>query len=109
MNRLDSRELYEWAAFEQVMGPIGKDREDYYNARLCHAIAMSVYGGKGRRPELKDYMPPWVNIHNPVTDNQDTALRMQADQIFGAIARNFERKEKVTNGNNHATPYKARV
>lgn len=109
MNRLDSRELYEWMAFEAVIGPIGLDRQDYYNAKICHTLYMTVWDGKGEPPEMSDHMPPWVDKKAPVTDKQDTHLRMQADSIFGAIARSFDSKEKIGSDNNHATPYKTRI
>lgn len=108
MHRIGSKELYEWMAFEQVMGPVGLDRQDYYNAKICHTLHMTVWDGKGKRPEMDDYMPPWVD-KKPVTDAHDTHLRMKADSIFGTIAKSFERKEKIGSDNNHATPYPSRI
>lgn len=46
---LDSREVTEWLAYEDVNGPLGQERLDYL-AGLVAATAVNVWKGKEERP-----------------------------------------------------------
>lgn len=110
--RMSAREMGGWIAYEQVCGPIGPERADIHVTRILHAIAMSVYGGKGKRPEITDFLPPWQQEDSKVSavDNDDR-LKLQAGQIFGSIAGHFERlerKEHIADGNHRSATHPAR-
>ncbi len=53
---MTSRELTEWAAFEQVYGPLGPERGDWQAAVVAHTIA-AANGAKNAK--LSDFLPQW--------------------------------------------------
>jgi len=56
--RVSSSELTEWAAYEQVFGPLGAVRDDIDMAILAATIYNAFAAkGKGKAPE--DFVPSW--------------------------------------------------
>ena len=75
-DRLSGRDLTEWAAFEQVYGPIlVHERIDVAQAMICTILANS--SGSKRRYELKDFLPRWDQA--PRTDE----VVGKMEQLFG--------------------------
>lgn len=54
---MDSAELTEWMAYEQLTGPLGPDRGDILHGIQTAVIANTV--AKGRKARPKDFVPKW--------------------------------------------------
>lgn len=76
MARISSRELTEWAVFEQEFGPLGQVRGDWQAALVAHTVA-SAMGGK-ERPKFKDFLLSWAPRRRQTGEEQL--------QIFKALA-----------------------
>lgn len=60
MRRISGRELAEWAAFEELYGPIGIEaRLDVAAALIAERITNCLTKSKGRPPTQDDFMPEW--------------------------------------------------
>lgn len=59
LNRISSKELTEWQAYERLAGPIGPRRDDVLTAEIAYVIA-SAFRGKGKEPKLEDFIPDWT-------------------------------------------------
>jgi hypothetical protein len=61
---MDSDEITEWMAYEQVTGPLGPARHD-----LLHGIQTAVIANtaiaKGRKAKPTDYIPEWDRNAEP--------------------------------------------
>lgn len=72
--RLDSRELSEWMAFEQIDGPLGGRRGDIQAAIVASTVAnVNLPRHKQRAPD--DYLPVW---DKPAAKSQQTPEEMWA-------------------------------
>lgn len=59
LDRIDSRELTEWQAYEQVAGPIGPGRDDLHAAIIAATIA-NLRRTKNQQPaKVADFLPEW--------------------------------------------------
>ncbi|MFH8369201.1 hypothetical protein [Streptomyces sp. NPDC018031] len=58
LSRISSRELTEWAAYEQLTGPLGGRRGDIQAAIIAATVANSQRS-RGRRAEPADFLPRW--------------------------------------------------
>lgn len=56
---MSSRELTEWAAFEQVYGPIGDERYDHLFAMLQSTLANVNREKKVKPYTFEQFMPGW--------------------------------------------------
>lgn len=57
-SRMGSAELTEWMAYEKITGPLGRRRHDIQAATISSTIA-NANRGKGRRLEVRDFLPPY--------------------------------------------------
>lgn len=55
---MTSSELTEWAAYENLTGPLGSKRADIQAATVAAAIA-NANRSKGRRAKITDFLIPW--------------------------------------------------
>lgn len=55
---IDSDELTEWMAYEQITGPLGPERGDVLHG-IQTAVIANAAGGKGRKAKPKDFIPAW--------------------------------------------------
>lgn len=59
LDRIDSRELTEWSAYERLAGPIGDERLDHLIAMLQATIANVNRGKNQKAYEAEAFMPRW--------------------------------------------------
>lgn len=57
--RVSSRELTEWAAYEQVSGPIGPERLDKLFGMLASVVANAQRSKRGRPYKPEQFIPKW--------------------------------------------------
>lgn len=58
LQRVSSRELTEWRAYESVAGPLGPERGDVQAAIIAATVA-NAFRGKGKPATPADFMPEW--------------------------------------------------
>ncbi|GGQ07796.1 hypothetical protein BKA00_007432 [Actinomadura coerulea] len=58
LERVSSRELSEWMAYERVAGPLGFDRADVQSAIVAATVA-NANRGKGKPLTPADFVPKW--------------------------------------------------
>lgn len=75
LERIDSRELSEWAAYEQVEGPLGGPREDVLAAIIASTVHNTAQSKKGKRVTPKDYLPQWDSRKSQTWQEQLAAVR----------------------------------
>lgn len=85
MNRIDSRELTEWSAYERVAGPLGPERDDLHTAMICTAITNAM---KGKGPDAKpeDFMPVWDEADQTPDGRRRPRPQTPEEQIAAAQA-----------------------
>lgn len=54
---MSSRELTEWAAYEQVTGPLGSPRTDLQTGIIAAAVVNAITGKARAKPG--DFIPKW--------------------------------------------------
>ncbi len=59
MDRIDSREVTEWQAYEIVAGPLGPARTDYLFGMLASVIANTSRPKKSRPYKAEQFVPKW--------------------------------------------------
>lgn len=59
LERIDSRELSEWAAYERVSGPLGPERLDVLAAIIASTVHNSATDKKSRKAKPRDFLPKW--------------------------------------------------
>lgn len=79
LERIGSRELAEWAAYEKITGPLGRRRSDIQAAIIAATVA-NANRGKGRAPKPADFLPQWDK--QPKTADQ---LWHKAQQLNAAM------------------------
>jgi hypothetical protein len=77
LDRIDSRELTEWEAYERVEGPVGIGRQDHLFAALMAVIANGNRGRGQRAYTASDFMPKW--------ETKAGAQEMDGDAMLRAI------------------------
>jgi hypothetical protein len=55
---IDSDELTEWMAYEQITGPLGPERGDLLHG-VQTAVIANAAAAKGRKAKPKDFIPTW--------------------------------------------------
>lgn len=58
LERFTEEELIRLIAYQNVYGPITRQRDDILTAQLSMMIT-APYGKKGHRPKIKDYLIQW--------------------------------------------------
>ncbi|GAA3223280.1 phage tail assembly protein T [Actinocorallia longicatena] len=56
--RISSAEITEWAAYEEIAGPLGPARGDIQTALVASTIA-NANRGKGPKAKIKDFLLTW--------------------------------------------------
>jgi hypothetical protein len=60
LNRISSRELAEWSAYERLTGLIGQRRDDILTAQLIMTIASLVKKENSPPLDIADFIPKWT-------------------------------------------------
>ena len=84
LERIDSRELSEWAAYEQVEGPLGGPREDVLAAMIASTVHNAAQTKKGKRVTPKDYLPQWDNRKAQTWEEQLAVVRAINTSLGGS-------------------------
>lgn len=85
---LDSHELSEWMAFEQVYGPLGPERVDLLFAMLMATVANAAPRRKGKSPATpKQFLPRWDQNRPQQTPEEQLALVYQLNAAFGGTVK----------------------
>lgn len=58
LDRMPSREITEWQAYERVAGPLGPARADVQSAIVAATVA-NANRGKGKPATPADFIPTW--------------------------------------------------
>lgn len=74
LGRVTSSELTEWAAYEQVYGPLGAVRDDILMAVMA-SLVHNVFAEKGKGKAPADFVPVW--------DQKPEDLAAKIRQAFG--------------------------
>lgn len=83
--RLDSRELNEWAAWEGLYGPLGPERQDRLNAILCSVIA-NANRGRGRKPyQPKEFLPEWIQSQAPDVADGTGRTELTGEELLAKV------------------------
>ncbi|MFD7429058.1 hypothetical protein ACFV6Z_18725 [Streptomyces sp. NPDC059818] len=56
---IDSAELTEWMAYEQISGPLGPERVDVLSSIVAATVANTARGKGQRAKEPADFLPKW--------------------------------------------------
>jgi hypothetical protein len=75
-SRLDSSELTEWMAYENMTGPLGRRRNDIQAATIAATIANANRGKGSRKFKLSDFLIPYGRSD-----------RQSPEQMLAAIKR----------------------
>lgn len=82
LRHIDSAELTEWMAYEQISGPLGPARADVH-AGIVAAVIYNANRGKGqkaRKPD--DFIPQW-DQRKPQTWQEQLAAIRAANEALG--------------------------
>lgn len=88
LERVDSRELSEWMAFERLEGPIGPWRRDFHAGMVASVLANIHRDKKKKKKPFSpdDFIPDW---DQPLKEEQS----MEEQQgIFRQMAQFFKAK-----------------
>lgn len=80
--RTDSRELSEWAAYEQVSGPIGPERADLHAAIISSTVANAF---SKRKFAPADFMPKWDRAPEQSWQEQLRIVRALNQSMGGTV------------------------
>lgn len=95
LRRTSSAELTEWAAYEQMAGPLGPERTDILIAQLCAVVANANRGKKGRPAKPKDFLPQWDRRRGePQSWQQTKSMARMLNAAFGGTVNGREAKQK---------------
>lgn len=85
--RIGSRELSEWAAYEQITGPLDGRRGDVQAAIVAATVANSQRG-KGQRPRgPMDFLPVWDKSAQRMTPEEMWQAAVKANTAMGGTVR----------------------
>lgn len=93
--RIDSRELTEWAAFERVEGPIGATRTDGQAGIIASTFA-NAHRKKGAKAfEVDDFVPKWEELGAKAFEEEVVDLDPEAQRMamFKALGGRMPREE----------------
>lgn len=85
--RLDSSELTEWMAYENMTGPLGRRRQDIQAATIAATIANANRGKGGKKFKMSDFLIPY-----------EESGRKSPQQMLAAIKRLNKSMGGVENG-----------
>lgn len=91
LDRIPSRELTEWQAYERVAGPLGPARADVQAAIVAATVA-NANRGKGKPATPADFVPEWD--HKP-TQTVDEMLQI-AYALNAALGGTVEAGDRGT-------------
>jgi hypothetical protein len=93
LERVSSRELTEWAAYEQLAGPLDQGRRvDAGTGIVSATIANAMRSKKGRRYKPADFAPNWGSGQRPTqTWQQQLAMVEQINRALGGKDRRRRR------------------
>ncbi|MFG2837025.1 hypothetical protein ACGFYE_18720 [Streptomyces zaomyceticus] len=74
---IDSDELAEWIAYEQVTGPLGPTRGDVLHG-IRAAVTANTVAARGRKATPRDLIPVWDQAPPSPEDMFDTVRTMTA-------------------------------
>lgn len=80
---MSSVELNEWAAYEQMAGPLGPVRQDALVAQLCAVVANSNRDKKSRPAKTKDFLPKWEKRGPAQSWQQTKSVARMLNAAFG--------------------------
>lgn len=84
LRRTSSAELTEWAAYEQMTGPLGPERDDILFAQLCAVVANSQKDKKSKKAKPKDFLPQWERTRGErQTWQQHKSIAKALNAAFG--------------------------
>jgi hypothetical protein len=79
---MDSDEITDWMAYEQVTGPLGSARHD-----LLHGIRSSVMANtvapRGRKTRPQDFIPEWDQNKEPDWEQMLATVRVMNSRFGG--------------------------
>lgn len=82
LSRMDSRELSEWMAYEQVEGPIGGARGDVH-AAMGVAATINVNRKRQQPYPVSDFVPRWDTRRESQTPEQMLAIVVGLNRRMG--------------------------
>lgn len=88
LERIDSRELSEWMAFERLEGPIGPWRADFH-AGMVSSVLANIYRNRKKKKKAfvpSDFIPDWGA---PAKEEQSME---EQQNIFRQMAQFFKAK-----------------
>lgn len=88
---MPSAELTEWAAFEEIEGPLGAARGDIQAGIISATIANALKGKKGKRHKPKDFIPEWGRGRGQTWQEQ-LAIVEGLNKAFGGADRRASRR-----------------
>lgn len=59
LDRIDSREIAEWMAYERIAGPLGGERLDVAAGIVASTVANANRDKKSKVAKITDFMPTW--------------------------------------------------
>ncbi|HEX6682428.1 MAG TPA: DUF4035 domain-containing protein [Candidatus Limnocylindrales bacterium] len=77
-------------AYEKIAGPLGPRRSDYHAALIAATIMNSQRGKRGKRFQIKDFMPDWDDKRGErqSPDQHLAAIKAITRQLSGAVPDN---------------------
>ena len=92
LSRMSSRELTEWAAYEEIAGPVGPARSDL-QAGIIAATVANVHRSKGKPATPSDFIPTWDR--RPQTPEEQLRIVLALNKAFGGTV---EEGTRLPNG-----------
>lgn len=93
--RTSSRELTEWAVYEEEVGPLDAGyRADVLAGIVSATIANAMKGKKGKRLKPSDFMPEWGRPRTHSPNQMATMLKSLTRRFGGSI----HKREEVSRG-----------
>ena len=79
---IQSDELTEWMAYEQLTGPLGPDRGDILHG-IRAAVTANAAGRKGRKAVPKDFIPKWDQTQTASWEDMLATARAMTSRLGG--------------------------
>jgi hypothetical protein len=79
---MDSDEITDWMAYEQVTGPFGPERGDLLHGVRASVIANTV-ASKGRKTKPQDFIPDWDQNKEPDWEQMLATVRVMNSRFGG--------------------------
>jgi len=83
LSRISSEELTDWMAYEQMHGPLGPSRGDWHAALLAQVVTSTAWRGKGRRPQVRDFLLTWKGGGDSDPEAMEQLGRKLASRVGG--------------------------